>query len=112
MRSQFKTAYTTNFFFYVFIGIATTIMGTTVNKFPLLMLIIFIAYFVGTTVAFAIAAKRTRKYTLYYLNLIKLLRLALWSSISSILKNVPCALEKNVLFSGVLCICLLSPVDL
>lgn len=65
MRSQFKTAYTTNSFFYVFIGIATTIMGTTVNKFPLLMLIIFLAYFVGTTVAFAIAAKKTRKYTLY-----------------------------------------------
>lgn len=65
MNSQFHTAYATNSFFYVFMGIATIIMGSTLNKFPPIMMIIFIAYFVGTTVAFAVAARKTKKYTLY-----------------------------------------------
>ncbi len=65
MRAQFKTAYTTNSFFYVFMGIATTIMGLTVNKIPAIIMILFLAYFIGTTAAFAIAARRTKKCTLY-----------------------------------------------
>ncbi len=65
MRTQFKTAYTTNSFFYVFMGIATTIMGLAVNRLPALMMAAFIIYFVSTTAAFAVAARKTKKYTLY-----------------------------------------------
>ena len=65
MRSQFHTGSTTNSFFYVFMGIAAIVMGIANDRFPLPMLIFFIVFFVGTTTAFAIAAKRTRKYTLY-----------------------------------------------
>lgn len=65
MRSQFQTGSTTNSFFYVFMGIAAIVMGIANDRFPLPMLIFFIVFFVGTTTAFAIAAKRTRKYTLY-----------------------------------------------
>ncbi|MBQ8786690.1 MAG: response regulator [Oscillospiraceae bacterium] len=65
MRSQFQTAYTTNSFFYVFMGIATIIMGVANERLSLPLLIAFIVFFVGTTVAFSIVARRTRKYTLY-----------------------------------------------
>ena len=65
MRSQFQTGSTTNSFFYVFMGIAAIVMGIANDRFPLPMLIFFIVFFVGTTTAIAIAAKRTRKYTLY-----------------------------------------------
>ncbi len=65
MRSQFHTAYTTNSFFYVFMGIAAIIMGIAKHRLPLPILFLFIVFFVGTTAAFTVAARRTRKYTLY-----------------------------------------------
>ncbi len=65
MSSQFHTAYTTNSFFYVFMGIATIIMGSTINRLPPVLMIVFIVYLVSTTTAFAIAARKTKKYTLY-----------------------------------------------
>ncbi|MBQ3161178.1 MAG: response regulator [Oscillospiraceae bacterium] len=65
MRSQFHTAYTTNSFFYVFMGIATIIIGISFKRLPLALLILFSVFFVGTTIAFAIAARRTRRVTLY-----------------------------------------------
>ena len=65
MRSQFRTGCATNSFFYVFMGIAAIIMAVANNRFPLPMLIFFIVFFVGTTTAFAVAARKTKKYTLY-----------------------------------------------
>ncbi len=65
MRSQFRTGCATNSFFYVFMGIAAIIMAVANNRFPLPMLICFIVFFVGTTTAFAVAARKTKKYTLY-----------------------------------------------
>ncbi len=65
MRSQFHTAYTTNSFFYVFMGIATIIIGISFKRLPLALLIFFLVFFVGTTIAFAVAARRTRRVTLY-----------------------------------------------
>lgn len=65
MNTQFKTAYTTNTFFYVFIGIATVIMGLFVNKFPPIMMILFLTYFIGTTIAFIVGTRKTKNHTLY-----------------------------------------------
>ncbi|MBQ5318499.1 MAG: response regulator [Oscillospiraceae bacterium] len=65
MRSQFQTGSTTNTFFYVFMGIAAIVMGIANDRFSLPILIFFIVFFVGTTTAFAIAAKKTKRYTLY-----------------------------------------------
>ncbi len=65
MRSQFRTGCATNSFFYVFMGIAAIIMAVANNRFPLPMLIFFVVFLVGTTTAFAVAARKTKKYTLY-----------------------------------------------
>ena len=73
---------------------------------------IFVNFSVFFCYWFQISFHVIRKYTSYYSNLLKLIRLVLWPSIWSTLKNVSCALEKNVLFIGVLCICLLGPVGL
>ena len=43
---------------------------------------------------------------------LKIVKLVLWSNIWSIIENVSCALEECFCHSGILCRCLVDPIDL
>ncbi len=82
MRSQFRTAYMTNSFFYVFMGIATTVMGIAVTRLPAFVMAVFLVYFIGSTVMFAVSARRTTNYTLY--GILQMVAFAILNAILSV----------------------------